>query len=152
MITHGITRGWQFGIAIQKYMSDGVYVWIDTSGGVPEPVLNIIKTELAYHVDGFDQTDIKSFTIGCFDTDCHNVINFNEDNFHEFEYYKLRGGGGTDLNCIISHMREVYGTNRKLRKNRVIIITDGQFIIPDELKTLKDVVIIEHDNNLAVMT
>ena len=45
-------------------------------------------------------------TIACFDTQVYNVQTFTDDNIDEIDEYELKGGGGTDFDCVSHHSKK----------------------------------------------
>jgi len=59
-------------------------------------------------------------TVACFDTAVYNVQTFTDDNIDEIDTYELKGGGGTDFDCVFNYLKE-----EAIDPKRLVMFTDG---------------------------
>lgn len=113
-------RGWHMD-AVLPGMTPGeeidVDVYIDLSGSISDVQARAFITEVAGMMEAFDGYRIN---ISCFDTQVYNTQTFTSENLDTVDDYELKGGGGTDFDCIFRHLREVGRV-----PNRLIVFTDG---------------------------
>jgi predicted metal-dependent peptidase len=58
--------------------------------------------------------------VGTFDTDVHNVQLFTSDNLEDIDSYCLKGGGGTDFECMFDYMK-----SNEIEPKKLVVFTDG---------------------------
>jgi predicted metal-dependent peptidase len=94
-----------------------IAVAIDMSGSIGEQQGRDFVSEVAGIMSEFGQYRIHLF---CFDTDVYGVEVFTSENLKDIDQYELRGGGGTDFDCIFAHLR-----NEDIVPNKLVVFTDG---------------------------
>lgn len=113
-------RGWHMD-AVLPGMTPGeeidVDVYIDLSGSISDVQAKAFITEVAGMMESFDGYRVN---ISCFDTQVYNTQTFTSENLDTVEEYELKGGGGTDFDCIFHHLKEIGRV-----PNRLIVFTDG---------------------------
>jgi predicted metal-dependent peptidase len=55
-----------------------------------------------------------------FDTDCYNPAQYDSDNLDDICDYEVSGGGGTDFDCIFTHLKDV-----EIEPKKLVVFTDG---------------------------
>jgi predicted metal-dependent peptidase len=55
-----------------------------------------------------------------FDTDCYNPEQYDSDNLDTICDYDIRGGGGTDFECVFKYLKE-----NEIEPKRLVVFTDG---------------------------
>ena len=94
-----------------------IAVAIDMSGSIGEQQGRDFVSEVAGIMSEFGQYRIHLF---CFDTEVYGVEVFTSENLKDIDQYELRGGGGTDFDCIFKHLRD-----EDIVPNKLIVFTDG---------------------------
>ena len=94
-----------------------IAVAIDMSGSIGEQQGRDFVSEVAGIMSEFGQYRIHLF---CFDTDVYGVEVFTSENLKDIDQYELRGGGGTDFDCIFAHLK-----NEDIVPNKLVVFTDG---------------------------
>jgi predicted metal-dependent peptidase len=94
-----------------------VDIYIDLSGSISQKQGMAFLSEVMGMMDAFDGYRVH---VSCFDTKVYNTQEFTSENMDTAEDYELRGGGGTDFDCIFNHLKE---ENRV--PNKLIVFTDG---------------------------
>jgi predicted metal-dependent peptidase len=94
-----------------------IAVAIDMSGSIGEQQGRDFMSEIAGIMNEFGQYRIHLF---CFDTDVYGVEVFTSENLKDIEHYELRGGGGTDFDCIFQYLK-----NEDIVPNKLVVFTDG---------------------------
>jgi predicted metal-dependent peptidase len=59
-------------------------------------------------------------TICCFDTAVYNVQTITSDNIDDIDTYEIKGGGGTDFDCVFDYLKE-----EGIEPKRLVMFTDG---------------------------
>lgn len=113
-------RGWHVD-AIMPGMTPGeeidIAVAIDMSGSIGDKQAAAFLAEIRGIMESFNGYKIHVF---CFDTEVYAQQDFNSDNLDTIEGYELKGGGGTDFDCIFKYLKD-RGEDTK----RLIVFTDG---------------------------
>jgi predicted metal-dependent peptidase len=94
-----------------------IAVAIDMSGSIGEQQGRDFISEVAGIMNEFGQYRIHLF---CFDTDVYGVEVFTSENLTSIDEYELRGGGGTDFDCIFQYLK-----NEDIVPNKLVVFTDG---------------------------
>lgn len=94
-----------------------VDIYIDLSGSISHKQGMAFLSEVMGMMDMFDGYRVH---VSCFDTKVYNTQEFNSDNMDTVEDYQLRGGGGTDFDCIFEDLKE-----QGRVPNKLIVFTDG---------------------------
>lgn len=105
---------------------------IDMSGSISDKQGTDFVSEIKGIMDEYQEFNLDIF---CFDTDVYNYVRFTSDNSSDILDYKVKGGGGTDFECIWNFLKD-NGNEPK----RLIIFTDmypnGSWGDPDYCDTL----------------
>ena len=113
-------RGWHLD-AVMPGQNPGeeidVTVFIDMSGSISTKQGQAFLGEVAGMMEAFDGFKIR---VACFDTQVYNMQEFNSENLDTIDEYEIRGGGGTDFDCIFNYLKEEGSV-----PNRLIVFTDG---------------------------
>ena len=94
-----------------------VDIYIDLSGSISNKQGMAFLSEVMGMMDMFDGYRVH---VSCFDTKVYNTQEFNSDNMDTAEDYQLKGGGGTDFECIFNDLKE-----QGRVPNKLIVFTDG---------------------------
>lgn len=94
-----------------------VDIYIDLSGSISNKQGMAFLSEVMSMMDMFDGYRVH---VSCFDTQVYNTQEFNSDNMDTVEDYQLKGGGGTDFDCIFNDLKE-----QGRVPNKLIVFTDG---------------------------
>jgi len=94
-----------------------IAVAIDMSGSIGDQQGRDFISEVAGIMNEFGQYRIHLF---CFDTDVYGVEVFTSENLTSIDEYELRGGGGTDFDCIFQYLK-----NEDIVPNKLVVFTDG---------------------------
>lgn len=94
-----------------------VDIYIDLSGSISNKQGMAFLSEVMGMMDMFDGYRVH---VSCFDTEVYNTQEFNSDNMDTVEDYQLKGGGGTDFDCIFNDLKE-----QGRVPNKLIVFTDG---------------------------
>lgn len=94
-----------------------VDIYIDLSGSISNKQGMAFLSEVMGMMDMFDGYRVH---VSCFDTQVYNTQEFNSDNMDTVEDYQLKGGGGTDFDCIFNDLKE-----QGRVPNKLIVFTDG---------------------------
>jgi predicted metal-dependent peptidase len=113
-------RGWHMD-AVMPGMKNtdaiDIAIYIDMSGSIREDQGKDFISEVKGIMETFDSYKI---FISCFDTEVYNSQVFDSDNLEDISDYELRGGGGTDFDCIFKHMKD-----ELIEPKRLVVFTDG---------------------------
>lgn len=113
-------RSWHMD-AIMPGMNPGeeidVDVYIDLSGSISNAQGMAFLSEVMGMMDMFDGYRVR---VSCFDTKVYNTQEFTSENCESIEEYQLKGGGGTDFDCIFDDLK----SNARV-PNKLIVFTDG---------------------------
>jgi len=94
-----------------------IAVALDASGSISEKMLRDFLSEIQGIMDSFPAYKIHLIT---FDTKAYNPAQYDSDNLDSICEYEVKGGGGTDFDCVYSYLKE-----NEIEPNRLIIFTDG---------------------------
>jgi predicted metal-dependent peptidase len=92
-------------------------VAIDTSGSMTEEMLRDLLGEVKGIMQQYQDFKIKLF---CFDTEVHNVVDFDAYNIEDIDVYEPMGGGGTMFECIYEYLKE-----HDIVPKKLLNFTDG---------------------------
>jgi predicted metal-dependent peptidase len=90
---------------------------IDMSGSISTEQGRDFLSEIKGIMETFQDYRIH---VACFDTRVYNMQLFTSDNLEEISEYDIKGGGGTDFECIFSHLKDV-----EVEPKKLIVFTDG---------------------------
>ena len=94
-----------------------IAVAIDMSGSITDAQGRDFLSEIQGIMETFDSYRIHVFA---FDTEIYNPQQYDSDNLDGITGYDLRGGGGTDFECIFRHLKDA-----NLEPKRLVVFTDG---------------------------
>ena len=94
-----------------------IAVAIDMSGSIGEKQGRDFLGEIYGIMESFDSYRIHVY---CFDTEVYNPQDYTSENLESIEEYDLKGGGGTDFDCIFEHLKE-----ENIEPKRLVVFTDG---------------------------
>ena len=90
---------------------------IDMSGSISTEQGRDFLSEIKGIMETFQDYRIH---VACFDTRVYNMQLFTSDNLEEISEYDIKGGGGTDFECIFAHLKDV-----EVEPKKLIVFTDG---------------------------
>ena len=113
-------KGWHMDAVMPGQKPDemiDIAVMLDASGSISETMLKDFLSEIQGIMDSFPAYKIHVVT---FDTDCYNPAQYDSDNLDSMIDYEVKGGGGTDFDCIFTYLK-----NEEITPRRLIVFTDG---------------------------
>jgi predicted metal-dependent peptidase len=113
-------KGWHMDAVMPGQKPDemiDIAVMLDASGSISETMLKDFLSEIQGIMDSFPSYKIHVVT---FDTDCYNPAQYDSDNLDSMIDYEVKGGGGTDFDCIFTYLKE-----QEITPRRLIVFTDG---------------------------
>jgi predicted metal-dependent peptidase len=93
-----------------------IAVAIDASGSISTTMLRDFLAEIQGIMESFPAFRIHVVT---FDTECYNPAQYDSDNLDTICDYDIRGGGGTDFECVFKYLKE-----NEIEPKRLVIFTD----------------------------
>jgi hypothetical protein len=113
-------KGWHVDAVLpgQKFddMID-IAVALDASGSISETMLKDFLSEIQGIMDSFPAYRIHLIT---FDTEAYNPAQYDSDNLDTICDYEVKGGGGTDFDCVYNYLKA-----EEIQPRRLIMFTDG---------------------------
>ena len=113
-------KGWHVDAVLpgQKFddMID-IAVALDASGSISETMLKDFLSEIQGIMDSFPAYKIHVVT---FDTEAYNPAQYDSDNLDSICDYEIKGGGGTDFDCVFNYLKA-----EEITPRRLIMFTDG---------------------------
>ena len=94
-----------------------IAIAIDLSGSISDVQGRDFLAEVQAIMESFDSYRIHVF---CFDTDVYNPRQFNSENLEDITDYELKGGGGTDFECIFNYLKA-----QDIEPRKLVVFTDG---------------------------
>jgi predicted metal-dependent peptidase len=94
-----------------------IAVALDASGSISESMLKDFLSEIQGIMDSFPAYKIHVVT---FDTEAYNPAQYDSDNLDSICDYEVKGGGGTDFDCVYNYLKE-----NEIEPKRLIMFTDG---------------------------
>jgi len=113
-------KGWHMDAVMPGQKPDemiDVAVMLDASGSISQDMLRDFLSEIQGIMDSFPSYKIHVVT---FDTDCYNPAQYDSDNLDSMIDYEVKGGGGTDFDCMFTYLKE-----QEITPRRLIVFTDG---------------------------
>ena len=113
-------KGWHMDAVMPGQKPDemiDIAVMLDASGSISETMLKDFLSEIQGIMDSFPAYKIHVVT---FDTDCYNPAQYDSDNLDSMIDYEVKGGGGTDFDCIFKYLKD-----EEITPRRLIVFTDG---------------------------
>ena len=94
-----------------------IAVAIDMSGSISDAQGRDFLAEIAGIMEQFESYRIHVF---CFDTEVYGAQQFDSENLDDIREYELKGGGGTDFECIFRYLKD-----EEIEPRRLVVFTDG---------------------------
>jgi predicted metal-dependent peptidase len=113
-------RGWHMDAVMPGMKNDemiDIAIAIDASGSIDERMLKDFLSEVQGIMDQFAAYKIHIIT---FDTQTYNPETYNSDNLDSICDYEVKGGGGTDFDCIFTYLKD-----EQIEPKRLVVFTDG---------------------------
>ena len=113
-------RGWHMDAVMPGMKNDemiDIAIAIDASGSIDERMLKDFLSEVQGIMDQFQAYKIHIIT---FDTNTYNPATYDSDNLDTICDYEVKGGGGTDFDCIFNYLKE-----EQIEPKRLVVFTDG---------------------------
>lgn len=113
-------RGWHMDAVMPGMKLDpmiDVAVSIDASGSMGDQMLKDFLSEVAGIMEQFPNYRIHVLS---FDTQVYNPQQFDSENLDDITGYEIKGGGGTDFDCVFQYFKE-----NEIEPKRHIMFTDG---------------------------
>jgi predicted metal-dependent peptidase len=113
-------KGWHMDAVMpgmkQEPMID-IAVGLDASGSISEKMLKDFLGEIQGIMESFPAYRIHVVT---FDTEAYNPVQYDSDNLDSICDYEIKGGGGTDFDCVYNYLKE-----HEIEPKRLVMFTDG---------------------------
>ena len=113
-------RGWHMDAVMPGMKLDpmiDIAVSIDASGSMLDSMLKDFLGEVAGIMEQFPNYRIHVLS---FDTQVYNPQQFDSENLDDITGYEIKGGGGTDFDCVFNYFKE-----NEIEPKRHIMFTDG---------------------------
>jgi predicted metal-dependent peptidase len=113
-------KGWHMDAVMPGRNQDpmiDIAVALDASGSISESMLKDFLSEIQGIMDSFPAYKIHVIT---FDTDAYNPAQYDSDNLDSICDYEVKGGGGTDFDCVYNYLKE-----NEIEPKRLVMFTDG---------------------------
>jgi predicted metal-dependent peptidase len=113
-------KGWHMDAVMPGRNQDpmiDIAVALDASGSISESMLKDFLGEIQGIMDSFPAYKIHVIT---FDTDAYNPAQYDSDNLDSICDYEVKGGGGTDFDCVYNYLKE-----NEIEPKRLVMFTDG---------------------------
>jgi predicted metal-dependent peptidase len=94
-----------------------IAVALDASGSISETMLKDFLGEIQGIMDSFPAYKIHVIT---FDTEAYNPAQYDSDNLEDICDYEVKGGGGTDFDCVFNYLKA-----EEIEPKRLVVFTDG---------------------------
>jgi len=113
-------KGWHMDAVMPGMKLDpmiDIAVALDASGSISESMLKDFLSEIQGIMDSFPAYKIHVVT---FDTDAYNPAQYDSENLDSMCDYEVKGGGGTDFDCVYNYLKE-----NEIEPKRLVMFTDG---------------------------
>jgi predicted metal-dependent peptidase len=113
-------KGWHMDAVMPGMKLDpmiDIAVALDASGSISEKMLKDFLSEIQGIMDSFPAYRIHVVT---FDTDAYNPAQYDSDNLDDICDYEVKGGGGTDFDCVYQYLKD-----NEIEPKRLVMFTDG---------------------------
>ena len=113
-------KGWHMDAVMPGMKLDpmiDIAVALDASGSISESMLKDFLGEVQGIMDSFPAYRIHVIT---FDTEAYNPAQYNSENLDDICDYEVKGGGGTDFDCVFNYLKE-----NEIEPKRLVMFTDG---------------------------
>lgn len=136
----GVIDGRQYYVqpSYTKEETINILLAFDMSGSINNDIKIKILSEVAGILKQFQSPNLH---ILCWDTEVHNYQTFTSTALSDIKNYKLKGGGGTEVNCIFNYMKD-----NSINVDQVVVFTDGYFFSEPKLKAVKNPLWVIFDN------
>jgi len=94
-----------------------IAVGLDASGSISGQMLKDFLGEIQGIMESFPAYRIHVVT---FDTEAYNPVQYDSDNLDSICDYEIKGGGGTDFDCVYNYLKE-----HEIEPKRLVMFTDG---------------------------
>ena len=113
-------KGWHMDAVMPGMKLDpmiDIALFIDASGSMGEDMLKDILSETAGIMESFPAYRIH---VASFDTEVYNPQQYDSENLEDITEYQIKGGGGTDFECVFNYLKE-----NDIEPKRLVVFTDG---------------------------
>jgi len=113
-------KGWHMDAVMPGMKLDpmiDIAVALDASGSISEKMLKDFLGEVQGIMDSFPAYRIHVVT---FDTEAYNPAQYNSENLDDICDYEVKGGGGTDFDCVYQYLKD-----NEIEPKRLVMFTDG---------------------------
>jgi len=113
-------KGWHMDAVMPGMKLDpmiDIAVALDASGSISETMLKDFLGEIQGIMESFPAYRIHVVT---FDTEAYNPVQYDSENLDDICDYEIKGGGGTDFDCIFNYLKE-----NEIEPKRLVVFTDG---------------------------
>jgi len=113
-------KGWHMDAVMPGMKLDpmiDIAVALDASGSISETMLKDFLGEIQGIMESFPAYRIHVVT---FDTEAYNPVQYDSDNLDDICDYEIKGGGGTDFDCIFNYLKA-----NEIEPKRLVVFTDG---------------------------
>ena len=113
-------KGWHMDAVMPGMKLDpmiDIAVGLDASGSISEKMLKDFLGEIQGIMESFPAYRIHVVT---FDTDAYNPVQYDSENLDDICDYEIKGGGGTDFDCVYNYLKE-----HEIEPKRLVMFTDG---------------------------
>jgi predicted metal-dependent peptidase len=113
-------KGWDMDAVMPGMKFDpmiDIAISIDASGSISKEMLKDFLGEVQGIMESFPSYRIHVVT---FDTKIYNPQQYNSDNLETIADYEIKGGGGTDFDCVFDYFKQ-----EDIEPKRHIMFTDG---------------------------
>ena len=113
-------KGWHMDAVMPGMKLDpmiDIAVALDASGSISETMLKDFLGEIQGIMESFPAYRIHVVT---FDTEAYNPVQYDSENLDDICDYEIKGGGGTDFECIFNYLKD-----NEIEPKRLVVFTDG---------------------------
>ena len=113
-------KGWHMDAVMPGMKLDpmiDIAVALDASGSISETMLKDFLGEIQGIMESFPAYRIHVVT---FDTEAYNPVQYDSENLDDICNYEIKGGGGTDFDCIFNYLKA-----NEIEPKRLVVFTDG---------------------------
>ena len=113
-------KGWHMDAVMPGMKLDpmiDIAVALDASGSISETMLKDFLGEIQGIMESFPAYRIHVVT---FDTEAYNPVQYDSENLDDICDYEIKGGGGTDFDCIFNYLKA-----NEIEPKRLVVFTDG---------------------------
>ena len=113
-------KGWHMDAVMPGMKLDpmiDIAVGLDASGSISEKMLKDFLGEIQGIMESFPAYRIHVVT---FDTEAYNPVQYDSENLDDICDYEIKGGGGTDFDCVYNYLKE-----HEIEPKRLVMFTDG---------------------------